>query len=114
MKRFCPLPLLLLASVASASSQPKKISLYYGYLTKLRCKGKLFISAFGNEALVRRSALPQELGCGVYAQPLTKNGQTNLFLETSTGTLHRVVENVPGERLKSTSDLEIELDGEEP
>lgn len=71
------------------------ILLYSGYLTRIRCEGRLLISAIGNEELVRLEALPKELGCGALLKPRAQSGQTNLVLEMSTGTLTRRVEISP-------------------
>jgi len=89
------------------------ITLYPGYLTRVRCEGRLLISAVGNEELVRLEALPKELGCGALLKPRAQSGQTNFFLETSTGTIARRVEISP--HLPTASEpFEILLKGSEP
>lgn len=77
-------------STAPSLSEP--ILVYQGYLTKLQCEGRLLVSAIGNEALIRLEALPKELGCGVLLKPRSSSGRTNLFLETTTGSLSRIIE----------------------
>lgn len=66
--------------------------LYVGFVTKFRCQGRLLISSIGNEALVKRSVLPDQVGCGILLSPQAPSGKTNLILETSTGTLQRLIE----------------------
>lgn len=68
------------------------IVLYSGFITKVRCEGKLLISAVGEPNMVALEALPQQVGCGVLLKPLAKFGRTNLVLETSTGSISLFVE----------------------
>lgn len=75
-----------------ASSKERPLALYAGYLTKVRCEGRLLISAVGDDLLVRLEALPKELGCGVVLKPQVESARTNLILETSTGTIRRILE----------------------
>jgi hypothetical protein len=75
-----------------ARAETGRIVLYPGFLTKVECQGRLLISAVGNEQMVERSALPADVGCGLYLKPLTNGGRTNLFLETTTGTVKRTLE----------------------
>ena len=80
------------AQVFSYASTDEVIHLKVGFVQKITCKGRLYISAVGNENLVRLEALPKELGCGVVLKPVGKVGVTNLILETSAGSLtQRVV-----------------------
>lgn len=82
------IPILFLAAVTSTGS----IELYPGYISRIECEGKLILSSVGNEQLVRLEALPKELGCGVLLKPSGAPGRTNLILETTTGTIDRIVE----------------------
>ncbi|MBU6154133.1 MAG: hypothetical protein KGP28_07510 [Bdellovibrionales bacterium] len=83
---------LIFSGILLAEPGADTLRLKFGYVEKLSCKGKLFVSAVGNEALVHLEALPKELGCGVILKPLQRSGKTNLILETSTGTVIRTVE----------------------
>ena len=67
------------------------IKVRLGYVTKVACEGRLYISAIGNESLVGIEALPKELGCAVMLKPMGRSGMTNLILETSLGTVLRDV-----------------------
>lgn len=80
--------LALFAGVARAST----LQLQPGYVYRLRCEGRLLVSAVGNEQLLRLDALPRELGCGAVLKALQPAGRTNLILETSVGTIIRTVE----------------------
>jgi len=71
------------------------LRLQVGYVYRLRCEGRLLVSAVGNDQLLRLEALPRELGCGAILKPLQASGRTNLVLETSSGTLVRSVELLP-------------------
>ena len=88
------------------------IRLHPGFITKLRCDGKLLISSVGNEAIVLLSALPKELGCGVFLRPISASGKTNLFLETSSGTISRLIEIDSGGRSPNAGELEYRLKGD--
>ncbi len=83
------LMMVLVSNTFAASSEV--IHLKAGFVHKLSCEGKLFISAIGNDAIVRLEALPKELGCGVILKPIVASGRTNLILETSTGSTERQV-----------------------
>ena len=67
------------------------ILLTFGYVKKIPCEGRLYISVIGNSKLVQLEALPKELGCGVVLKPLATSGRTNLILETSTGTIEEEI-----------------------
>lgn len=109
--RFWALGWILIAQV-SIASEVDTIRVYPGFVTKLRCEGRLLVSALGNDREIRLEALPKELGCGVLLKPLsTTSIKTNLILETSAGTIQRLVFVTPGAAPRS-SDLEIELKGE--
>src|SRR5690348_12510583 len=68
------------------------ITIYFGYVTQVHCKGRLFLSSVGNIKLVRREAFPKEMGCGVLIQPEEESGRTDLLLKTSIGDFHRIIE----------------------
>jgi len=74
-----------------AMGKVETIFLSYGFLKKIECKGKLYISALGNEKIITREALPSSLGCGLVLIP-QNIGKTNLILETSTGTQEYLIE----------------------
>jgi hypothetical protein len=88
MRGFVFLGLVAMPALAAPAGP---IRLYPGYLTRVRCEGRLYLSGVGNDAVVRLEALPKELGCGVYLKPLVGSGRTNLSLETSTGTIDRIL-----------------------
>lgn len=67
------------------------LTLKFGFVQKVPCKGRLYTSAVGNENLVRLEALPKELGCAVILKPISSTGQTNLILETSVGTVEKLL-----------------------
>jgi|GEM_PF-1463873 len=73
------------------ASAAENVILPFGFVTKLTCKGRLLISAIGDERLFDLSALPKEIGCGVLLRPRANSGRTNLILETSGGTIHRLL-----------------------
>jgi hypothetical protein len=81
----------LLPLAALAAVEAKSLKLYPGYLTQIRCEGRLLVSAVGDDRMVRLEALPKDLGCGVLLKPLGNSGRTNLILETSTGTIRKIV-----------------------
>jgi hypothetical protein len=91
---------------SKSHSHSETLSLHSGYIYRLRCEGRLLVSAVGNEQLLRLDALPRELGCGAVLKPLQSQGRTNLILETSAGTVIRTVEIRSG---GSSGDLEIGL-----
>ncbi len=103
------LALLLLMGTPGYGAPPVKI--YPGFVSKLRCEGRLYVSAIGNDRLVQLDALPKEMGCAVLLKTLAGEGQTNLVLETSTGTILRIVEIVPSV-IPSSGLLEIQLRAE--
>jgi hypothetical protein len=99
---------LALLSTAYASD---RIALYQGFVTKIHCDGRLLVSAVGNDALVRLDALPKELGCGVLLKPVASGGNSNLILETTTGTISTLIEIESKTRLPKASELEFQLKG---
>lgn len=84
--------LILSQLISSALASDPALRLYPGYTTKVLCQGKLHLSVVGSEQLVQLEALPKELGCGVFLRPRAGSGRTNLILETSTGSVERIVE----------------------
>ena len=100
----------LISSAALGARAPiTGLRLAYGYVYRVRCDGRLLVSAVGNESLIRLDALPRELGCGAVLKPLQSSGKTNLIFETSAGTVIRAVEIVS--RLEGGAGLEIDLTG---
>ncbi|HLE01303.1 MAG TPA: hypothetical protein VJB59_13655 [Bdellovibrionota bacterium] len=89
--------LLIVATVFDASAwafnpfDTIDVVLRPGYVRKLKCQGRLLLSSVGNESLIQLSALPKETGCGVLIKPTALEGQTNLILETSAGTITRKI-----------------------
>lgn len=81
----------------SAWAEQPAIRIFPGFVTKVQCEGKLYVSAVGNDQHIQLEALPKELGCGVILKPTGRGlGKTNLLLETSTGTIDREVDIVEG------------------
>lgn len=80
---------ILIAPIGAlaASGAADVLKLKVGFVTKLACEGRLFVSAVGNDRLVSLEALPKELGCAVMLKPIGGVGETNLILETSSGTV---------------------------
>ena len=99
---------LMLFSASVATAQGQRVFLYPGFVTKLQCRGKILVSALGNEELVRLETLPNELGCGVILKARTTTGTSNLVLETSTGTYHPTLE-IRGTTRPKDGDLLIDL-----
>jgi hypothetical protein len=64
-------------------------------LHRVPCKGRIYVSAIGNESNVRLEELPREFGCGVILKPLVASGQTSLILETLVGTDEKAIEIAP-------------------
>ncbi len=81
---------LLFATLNSARADDA-IKLYVGFVTRVRCEDRLLLSSIGDDRLIRLEALPRELGCGVVLKPSGSTGRTNLILETSTGTIRRIL-----------------------
>ena len=108
MKIFLVLSIL----AVRAEAQENNLRLYPGYLTKIRCEGRLLVSAVGNDSLVRLEPLPKDLGCAVVVKPLAQKGQTNLLIETSTGTIERIIEITPASILPTSGQLEYRLKGD--
>jgi hypothetical protein len=84
--------LILMMVLSGAQSAEELIHLKAGFVHKVSCEGKPFISVVGNDAIVRLEALPEELGCGVILKPLVSSGKTNLVLETSVGTIQKNIQ----------------------
>ncbi|MGK5084886.1 hypothetical protein WDW37_16480 [Bdellovibrionota bacterium FG-1] len=103
---------LWIVSAFAASKLEAPILVYPGYLTRIRCQGRLLASASGNPSLMTLEPLPKEMGCGVLLQSHEKQGRTNLILETTTGTIHQIVEIRPlGKTPPNPQDLERVLEG---
>jgi hypothetical protein len=96
--------------LAAALAGGNVVQLYPGYVTRIQCEGRLLVSAVGNTALVQLEAMPKELGCGVLLKPLA-SGRTNLIVETSAGTIERVLVAVEGHTAPSSSDLVFRFRG---
>ena len=89
------------------------IRVYPGFVTKVQCEGKLFVSAVGNDLLVQLEALPKELGCGVILKPTGRaTGKTNLLLETSTGTIDQELEVSEGVPTRAQRVVRIKARGQ--
>lgn len=111
-------PIMIAAFIAAflsltsvAWTQQEIVSLFPGYLTRIQCEGRLLLSAVGNDALVRIDAFPKELGCGVILKPNGPAGRTNLILETSTGTIERIIVVTPLTSTPESSNLIYRLKG---
>lgn len=105
----------LLVSFVALAQAEEGLRLYPGYLTRVQCEGRLLVSAIGNEQLVRLEALPRDLGCGVLLKPIGPAGRTNLILETSAGSIERIVEISAANRtLPSRSELTYRVQGGTP
>ena len=85
---------ILISGTIPAWSAEDVLKLRVGFVQKVSCSGKLYVSAVGNDSLVRLEALPKELGCAVILKPTGLYGRTNLILETSTGTVVKILEFV--------------------
>src|SRR4051794_8083776 len=102
-------PLVALTMLSAVAATEKQIPLYPGYITKVRCEGKLLISAVGDPKLLALEALPAQVGCGVLLKPLARAGRTNLALETTTGSVSVIVEiaSVPARVTSAQLDLKV-------
>lgn len=89
------------------------ILLYEGYITKVRCEGKLLISAVGAPKLLELEALPAQVGCGVLLKPLARAGRTNLALETTTGSVSVIVEIATAPPRMTSAHLDLKARGSE-
>ena len=99
--------LLLWASMAWSSDV--LIALYPGYLTRIECSGRLLATAVGNEQEFTLEALPKELGCGVLIRPRSKEGRTNLLIETTTGASEVILEIRSPKKPPTSHDLRWSL-----
>lgn len=102
------LALSLVLSAAQAAST-STVVLNAGYITKVRCEGRILISAVGEPGLVALEALPANVGCGVLLKPLAKSGRTNLVLETTTGSVGLLVEIVSPNGRVDRSQLDVKV-----
>lgn len=103
------LPLALGAELSRES-----IRLFPGYVTRIQCEGRLLVSAIGDDRAVRLEALPKDLGCGLLLKPSVNSGRTNLLLETSTGSIERVVLIESSSVPPQAKDLSFVLKGRRP
>lgn len=87
----------------------ESIQLYRGFITKIKCDGKLIASSIGDDRLVELEPLPGELGCAVLLRPKLDSGTTNLILETSTGSELRILQVSTSKSTPSLKSLEISL-----
>lgn len=83
--------LLGIFALSARAEAAENVNLAFGFVTKLSCRGRLLISAIGDDRLFELSALPKEIGCGVLLRPKQSSGHTNLILETTGGTIHRLL-----------------------
>ena len=104
---------LFLVANGQAHATSETALLYAGYITKIRCEGKLLISAVGSPELVALEALPPHVGCGVLVKPLQKTGRTNLALETSIGSVNLLVEIAAAPKVVTASQLELKVKAHE-
>jgi len=103
---------LILALIPIAEARADEVvRLFPGFVTKLRCEGRLLLSSVGDDRLVRLEALPNGLGCGVVLKPIGASGRTNLILETSTGSVRRMLVIAGGGSMPGSSDLSIQAKG---
>lgn len=65
-----------------------------GMLQKVSCKGRLQVSAVGDEKKVQIEALPKSMGCAVILRP-RRAGRTNLLLETSAQSILKPIHILP-------------------
>lgn len=100
---------------AVAADRPEAvIPVYPGYVTRIQCEGRLLVSAIGDDRVVRLESLPKDLGCGILLKPVAGNGRTNLLIETSTGTIERVVQVQSSHTSPQAGDLSFVLKGGRP
>lgn len=101
-------------SQATAHAETQNLAVFYGFVTKVRCEGRVLASAIGNDQLVQLEPMPQAIGCGVVLKPVSKSGSTNLILETSAGTVHRTITITdPQGRVPKAADLMISVRAQE-
>ena len=101
--------LLSILVIPILASGAEVVRLAPGFVTKLRCEGRLLVSAVGSDELVQLEALPKELGCGVLLKPKVHAGRTNLFLETTAGTIERALEIAADQKSLKPSSFEIPI-----
>lgn len=97
----------LSVSMSAQAQVPAPDLIFFGYVTKVDCRGKLIASSVGNSDLVEAQALPSELGCGLILKPKEPSGTTNLVLETSVDSVVRTLE-IRNER-PQPKDLKIRM-----
>jgi hypothetical protein len=102
----------LLFPLSTSASDARTLQLFPGYISQIKCEGRLLVSAVGDDRLVRLEALPKDLGCGVLLKPGAPSGRTNLILETSIGTIRRILVIRSMVTPPSAADLKHLLKGE--
>lgn len=85
------------------------VQLYFGYVTRLECIGNLKLTAIGDSKLVQLEALPKDQSCGVLLKPLAPSGRTNLLLESSAGSVLKILEISKEESRPRSQDLRLKL-----
>src|SRR5688572_502499 len=101
--------ILLLLGACWAHAVSPSVTLYPGYVTRLRCEGRLLVSAVGDDRLVRLETLPKELGCGIVLKPVAAEGRSNLLLETTSGSFEAILLLAPGLRKPEARDLTVSV-----
>lgn len=84
---------------ALAAKAKESLVLRVGMIKKVPCRGRLQVSAVGDDRKVLLEALPKHLGCAVLLKP-AKPGRTNLILETSAESLARTLLILPAEKVQ--------------
>lgn len=103
----------LMNMALAASAGPQVVTLFAGYVSQVKCVGRLLVSAIGNDRLVQLEPLPKDLGCGVVLKPLLNDaGRTNLLLETSAGSVSLIVVIHKGGQ-PSPKELTVEVSSQE-
>ena len=101
-------------SQAAVHAETQNLSVFYGFVTKIHCEGRVLASAIGNDQLVQLEPMPNAIGCGVVLKPVSKSGSTNIILETSSGTVHRTISIIdPQGRMPKAADLMISARAQE-
>ena len=104
--------IFFLGLIFSNLSNASDLTLYFGFVTKVKCQGKLSASVIGNDALVKFEPMPSELGCGGFLKPLQQKGQTNFFIETNVTSSKAVIfvtDKLPDSKIELTKSQEVNL-----
>ncbi len=72
------------ALALASSSYASDLKIAPGFVTKLKCRGKLRASASGNDELLEVRPFTDGGQCALFVKPKALAGKTNLFVETST------------------------------